>query len=803
MCEWLAVSSFGVALVAMAVFLHLTDTVDHVVYDSCLPLSTQGAFPDITVVEIDDASIAKLGRWPWPRSVHARFVDTLATARPAAIVYDVLFTEASPDDGVLARAFTSVPTFLPILLTPFDLAGHREARLPVSPLVDTAAGVGHINFEVDPDGVVRSVALFEGDSRSRWPQLMVPVSHAAREGKLHLAGEGQSIRGAPDVMHADREKSEARILIPFIASGKYRNVSFSRVLSGQVPPEWIRKHIVVVGATASGLYDRYSTPLARTLGPMPGVYLHANVLNALLTGTAIEPVSISVELAVSLWWLALLLAGLWLFSPLGLLSLTAALVGLSIFAAAGALLGMHLWIPPGPTVVGLAAVYLGWSWRRLEMTMAYLRHQLLQLAEEPYLLPEAPAPDAYGERAGDLLEKQMALMAQATRRVSDMKRFVWDSLESVPGPVLVSDLKGVVLIVNHAAKAYFRQLTGKNIEGQCIRETLAKFTFVKLVGASAGARSNAREQWPALLDIEDSEHASWMATGIEVRDSAGRNHLLRYVRCVNSKGQTTGWIANLVDVTALHDAERQREDALRLLSHDMRSPQASILALVEMERAKADSEHLRDLMNRIERYARRALTLADDFVQLARAESATYLLERLELSEILLDAIDEVWPQAHAKSIGIDAQLGDCEDSEVHADRSLMTRVFVNVLGNAVKYSPANTSIVCQVRCAGETHSAAFVSCTIRDQGYGIPAEQQAHLFERFRRFHDGVKSEIQGAGLGMAFVKTVVTRHGGFVTVESRCGSDSGTAFTIQLPRRAELDQAAMLAAGSPHEEK
>ena len=78
------------------------------------------------------------------------------------------------------------------------------------------------------------------------------------------------------------------------------------------------------------------------------------------------------------------------------------------------------------------------------------------------------------------------------------------------------------------------------------------------------------------------------------------------------------------------------------------------------------------------------------------------------------------------------------------------------------------------------------VSCTIRDEGYGIPEEQQAGLFERFRRFHETDRPEVGGAGLGMAFVKTVVTRHGGDVEVVSAPGK--GTAFTISLPA---LDEA------------
>jgi signal transduction histidine kinase len=183
-------------------------------------------------------------------------------------------------------------------------------------------------------------------------------------------------------------------------------------------------------------------------------------------------------------------------------------------------------------------------------------------------------------------------------------------------------------------------------------------------------------------------------------------------------------------------------------------------------------------------------------VQLARAESQNYMLEPVNLAELMIDASDEVWPQAHAKRIALDTgtdsaagrddsndrndRNGDNDDNDGHwicADRSLMTRALVNILNNAVKYSPPDTRITCELSYM----KPAGVSCTIRDEGYGIPEEQQAGLFERFRRFHETERPDVGGAGLGMAFVKTVVTRHGGEVEVVSAPGR--GTAVTIRLP--------------------
>jgi CHASE2 domain-containing sensor protein/signal transduction histidine kinase len=784
--EWLCVGCLGLAAILIAALYGMTASIDHLIFDRYLRLNLRSALPDIVVVEIDNESVAKLGRWPWPRSVHARALDEIAKAQPAAVVYDVLFTEPSDDDATLARAMARNPTYLPILLTPQDSRGERVAIEPVAPLARAAAGLGHINFEVNSDGVVRSVALFEGDANTRWPQLMAPLARAIGDGtiKLRDVDGGASAAARRREARTFASSDEGRFMIPFSPlAAPYRKVSFAALLEGSVPPDVLRGKIVLIGVTASGLYDRFSTPMSGTLGPMPGVYIHAAVLDTLLTGREIDPASGPLVFAFSLAPLVALLAGLLMLSPLRALLLTAALCAVTALCSAAGLFGLQIWFSPMPAIAGLVTVYPIWNWRRLEMTMAYLRKELQHLADEPYLLPETPRPRR--EFGGDVLEQHMALMAQAAQRVQDMKRFVWDSLNSVPEPILVSDVHGVVVIANHAAKRYFETLHAGNPIGKSLRAALGDLMFIKTIDAGGDADAWVRANWPAMLDPARREFSRLMEQGCEVRDRHARDLLLRYAKRANAYGEATGWIAGLVDVTALHAAERQREDALRLLTHEVRSPQASILALVEIERARAsESAHTRELLSRIERYARRSLALADDFVRLARAESQAYELEPVSLLELMIDASDEVWPQAQTKQIHLDVQYGEQDFNHwINADRSLLTRVLVNIMNNAVKYSPGGTQITCTIGqdAPPSPGMPAHVRCTVRDEGYGIPAERQGHLFERFQRFHEAQCPEVSGAGLGMAFVKTVVTRHGGGIRVASAVGE--GTAITIVLP--------------------
>jgi signal transduction histidine kinase len=177
-------------------------------------------------------------------------------------------------------------------------------------------------------------------------------------------------------------------------------------------------------------------------------------------------------------------------------------------------------------------------------------------------------------------------------------------------------------------------------------------------------------------------------------------------------------------------------------------------------------------------------------VQLARAESQHYSLELLNLHELAIDASDEIWPLAHAKDIEVRCE-SEGEAFWVLADRSLMTRALINLLSNAVKYSPPATRVDCIV-----SEMPGAIVCVVQDMGYGIALEQQAHLFERFRRFHLDGQPPSDGTGLGMAFVKTVISRHAGEIAIKS--APDRGTTVTITLraqtvePREASDDEPA-----------
>src|SRR5690606_40376732 len=139
-----------------------------------------------------------------------------------------------------------------------------------------------------------------------------------------------------------------------------------------------------------------------------------------------------------------------------------------------------------------------------------------------------------------------------------------------------------------------------------------------------------------------------------------------------SSSQLIGWIVNIIDISAIRAAERSRDETLRFLSHDMRAPQASILALLELQNEESSALPQEEFFARIEKASRKTLGLADNFVQLARAESHEYRLEIVDFHDLLFDAADEIWSLAKSKHIAVQVE-GEEGSYPVNVDRTLMT----------------------------------------------------------------------------------------------------------------------------------
>jgi signal transduction histidine kinase len=466
-------------------------------------------------------------------------------------------------------------------------------------------------------------------------------------------------------------------------------------------------------------------------------------------------------LSLILVWL--LLIALVRLGPKDNLWLATVMAGVPLAVSIAGVAGRDFWFPPTPYLATLGIIVPYWGWRRLNAASAYFSQQISALEQD--VQGRSGGNHRVANLGGDVVLQQITLLEDAKRRIADLRRFVDDILANFPDPVLVVDRDGMIARVNAAAASFAGQIGVTVAAGARIEPVLASIIT---------SDPNSRPVWPPDATAANPDSA------VDVRPLTGegpygRTYELRFTPTTDAQDQLTGWIVHLADVTQLVGAMRQREEALQLLSHDMRSPQAAILAILGHPDFQEAPAALRE---RIEGQARRTLDLADSFVRLAQAESARYNFEQIDLTHVLRDAADAVWGLSQAAGVKV---LFDPDDVEyvVLADRRLLTRALINLLDNAIKFSPRDKTVTCRLT-PDQLGGAPAVACEIADSAGGMAQAQLADLFHRFATSREDVTGS-QGVGLGLALVHAVVTRHHGVIRCESARGE--GTVFTLTLP--------------------
>lgn len=273
---------------------------------------------------------------------------------------------------------------------------------------------------------------------------------------------------------------------------------------------------------------------------------------------------------------------------------------------------------------------------------------------------------------------------------------------------------------------------------------------------------------------------------------------------VDEAGQRTRFIGIMLDVTdrrradverndllqresaarrAAEDAARLKDQFLATLSHELRTPMSAVLGWLHLLRSgKLKPAQEVQALETIERNARLQNQLINDLLDVSRIITGQLRIERDRTfpSMILESAIDAVEPQASARRVAIDLALPP-DSVIVWGDPSRLQQVFTNLLVNAIKFSPSDSTIDITMRCAGDDVEIRFV-----DHGEGIAPEMLPVIFERFRQADGSITRKHGGMGLGLAIARHIMDLHGGSVVAES-AGPGHGASFIVRLPRLAD----------------
>ncbi|MCB0211922.1 MAG: GAF domain-containing protein [Anaerolineae bacterium] len=285
------------------------------------------------------------------------------------------------------------------------------------------------------------------------------------------------------------------------------------------------------------------------------------------------------------------------------------------------------------------------------------------------------------------------------------------------------------------------------------------------------------------LTLQTKRLKVWREPSIEltVKDAYQKTVPLEIkVRQIQYKGrEVVEWVGR--DISARKEIEQLRQDMVHMLVHDLRGPLGNIINIIDLIKMMLETQpnhpKLPNFLDMAKRSGQTIKDLVDSMLDVSRLEEGEVPLQRsmTNINELLCAVQEQVGPQAQAKEMELVFEPVP-EDLEIWLDTSLIRRVLINVVGNAVKYTPSEGHISVATRTTDQ-----HIYFDVSDDGPGISAEDQTHVFDKFSRAD--YSTSISGVGLGLAFCKLAVEAHDGKISVESEGLPGKGSIFHVTLP--------------------
>ncbi len=376
------------------------------------------------------------------------------------------------------------------------------------------------------------------------------------------------------------------------------------------------------------------------------------------------------------------------------------------------------------------------------------------------------------------------IAAAATREQPDHEQ-MGPILEAMPDPTLLVSANGHIASANAAAR--------------------------RMLGfATPGLRLSAVLRRPELLDAVDAAARDGAVLAVDYEVTAPVEEHFRVFVAPVKFGSRHGALMAFQDQTTAINTERMRADFLANASHELRTPLAAMTLLIETlsGHAKDDPAARERFLKMMHLQATRMRLLIDDLLSLSKIELNEHVppADQADLAVIVKDMIETLAPQASVRDVQVHFERPDTP-AIVVGDRSQLSQVAMNLIDNAIKYSPPGGTLEIVVGFGGDREEAAakagrqwdnasrvallspppaagrqYVYLRVGDSGAGIARRYLPRLAERFFRVERDEGAEQSGTGLGLAIVKHIVNRHRGGLMVESELGR--GSAFAVYLER-------------------
>jgi PAS domain S-box-containing protein len=347
--------------------------------------------------------------------------------------------------------------------------------------------------------------------------------------------------------------------------------------------------------------------------------------------------------------------------------------------------------------------------------------------------------------------------ARLYEQVQNTEQRYHDLFQDSIDPILITDNEGNILEANRQAEIF----TGLD------NRTLLAKSISQLI-SSEGPIPGLETDGVTIGEIHSIEAEFASSDGIQTP-------IRLFVRSIDVKNYQ--WLIR--DISERRRLDRLREDLISMIYHDLRSPLANIVSSLDVFNTMLPDDGdpaYRSLLNIALRSTERIQRLTNSLLDMSRLESGQPMVNLYSTSPVLLaaDSVEAVSPVAAAKNQIINIKIPS-DVPQVKVDGDMIRRVLINLLENAVKYSPPDGEIT--LGAALESQNAVF---WVQDSGPGIPAEEKDHIFDKFTRLNPA--GSQKGFGLGLAYCRLAIEGHGGRIWVESEPGKGSRFSFTLPI---------------------
>ena len=239
-------------------------------------------------------------------------------------------------------------------------------------------------------------------------------------------------------------------------------------------------------------------------------------------------------------------------------------------------------------------------------------------------------------------------------------------------------------------------------------------------------------------------------------------------------------------VQVLKSLNEEKNSFISTVNHELRTPMTSIIGYTEALHNLMEAPKI-PLVNKylqvITRNADIMLNLIESMLSISKLESQNELAEKVavDINAVIEDSIFVLQPNLEKAKLEIEFIDLDQQEHVLQGSSSQISQVFLNLIGNAIKFSPENSRISVRVKNYAREDGQTGIEIQVEDRGIGIPEADQHRVFQRFFRAKNAVKQQYSGTGLGLSIVGRVIELHNGSITLESREGH--GTLFSVRLP--------------------